>query len=85
MQIIENQIDTPGLNCVNLNEISIDKVLNYSEKYPNRIKMIEFYDFQEYEKLKQLLELNKDSLINYPISNPQFLIPLENAHIFTMS
>ena len=84
-EIIDNQIDTPSLNCVNLNDISIDKVLNYSEKYQNRIKMIEFYDFQEYEKLKRLIELNKDSLTNYPISNPQFLIPLENAHIFSIS
>jgi len=84
-EIIDNQIDAPSLNCVNLNDIPIDKVLNYSEKYPNRIKMIEFYDFQEYEKLKQLIELNKNSLTNYPISNPQFLVPLENAYIFNMS
>ena len=84
-EIIDNQIDTPSLNCANLNNISIDKVLNYSEKYPNRIKMIEFYDFQEYEKLKHLIELNKDSLTNYPISDPQFLVPLENAHIFSIS
>ena len=63
-EIIDNQIDTPSLNCVNLNDISIDKVLNYSEKYPNRIKMINFYDFHEYEKLKKLIELNKDSLTN---------------------
>ena len=84
-EIIDNQIDAPSLNCVNLNDIPIDKVLNYSEKYPNRIKMIDFYDFNEYEKLKQLIELNKDSLTNYPISNPQFLIPLENSHIFSMS
>ena len=83
--IIDNQIDTPSLNCVNLNDISIDKVLNYSEKYPNRIKRIDFYDFKEYEKLKKLIELNKDSLTNYPISNPQFLVPLENAHIISIS
>ena len=56
-EIIDNKIDTPSLNCVNLNDISIDKVI----------------------------ELNKDSLTNYPISNPQFLIPLKNAHIFCMS
>ena len=47
--------------------------------------MIDFYDFHEYEKLKRLIELNKDSLTNYPISNPQYLIPLENAHIFSIS
>ena len=51
-ELIDNQIDSPSLNCVNLNDISIDKVLNYSEKYPNRIKMIDFYDFHENEKLK---------------------------------
>jgi len=84
-EIINNQIDAPSLNCVNLNNISIDKVLNYSKKYPNRIKRIDFYDFNEYEKLKELIELNKDSLTNYPISNPQFLVPLENAHIISIS
>ena len=63
-EIIDKQIDTPLLNYVNLNDISIDKVLNYSEKYPNRIKRIDFYDFQEFGKLKQLIELNKDSLSN---------------------
>ena len=51
-ELIDNQIDSPSLNCVNLNDISIDKVLDYSEKYPNRIKRIDFYDFHEYEKLK---------------------------------
>ena len=84
-EIIDFLIDSPSLNCVNLNDISIDKVLKYSEIYPNRIKMIDFYDFNEYEKLKKLIELNKDSLINYPISNPQYLIPLKNAHIFSLS
>jgi len=84
-ELINNQIDSPSLNYVNLNDISIDKVLSYSEKYPNRIKMVDFYDFNEYEKLKRLIELNKDSLTNYPISNPQYLIPLENAHIFSIS
>ena len=28
-EIIDNEIDTPSLNCVNLNDILIDKVLNY--------------------------------------------------------
>ena len=84
-EIIDKKKDSPSLNYVNLNNISIDKVLSYSEKYPNRIKMIDFYDFHEYEKLKRLIELNKDSLTNYPISNPQYLIPLENAHIFSIS
>ena len=56
-EIINNQIDTPSLNCINLNDISIDKIFNYSEKNPNRIKMREFYDFQEYEKFKRLITL----------------------------
>ena len=84
-EIIDKQIDSPSLNCVNLNDISIDKVLSYSEKYPNRIKMIDFYDFNEYEKLKSLIELNKDSLTNYLSCDPQYLVPLKNAHILSMS
>ena len=84
-EIIDKKKDSPSLNYVNLNNISIDKVLSYSEKYPNRIKIIEFYDFNEFEKLKKLMELNKDSLSNYPIWNPQYLVHLENAHILSMS
>ena len=32
-----------------------------------------------------MIELNKDSLSNYPISNPQFLVPLENAYMISIS
>ena len=84
-ELIENEINSPIINLVNIDEISFDKVLNYSKKYPNRIRFIEYYDFKEYNKLKELIELNKESLLNYPHSNIKYLIPLKNAIILNLT
>ena len=85
--LIKNMVDSPAIYSVNLYDISIDKVLSYSKKYQNRIKKIELYyfEFQEYEKLKEILELNKESLISYPHSNIKYLIPLKNATSISVS
>ena len=85
--LIENQIDSPAIYNINLSETSIDKILSYSKKYPNRIKNLELYtnEFNDYDKLKEILELNKDSLISYPHINLKYLIPLKNAHIINIS
>ena len=84
-ELIDKQIDSPVIYSVHLNYMSFEKILQYSRKYPNRIKYIDFYDFQRYEELKELIELNKESLINYPHSNMKYLIPLKNAYIFNLT
>ena len=84
-QLVENKIDSPLINRINLDNISYEKVLEYSEQYPNRIKIIDFYIFKEYDKIKKLLELNKNSLISYPHGKSEYLIPLPNAYIFTLT
>lgn len=79
-ELIEKQIDAPFINAVNIEEILFDKVLNYSRRYPNRIKFLDFYSYDiEFDKLKELIELNKESLICYPHCNADYLIPLKNA------
>ena len=84
-ELIDKEIDSPKIFYVNLNDIPLNKLLQYSRKYPNRIKYIDFYDFKEYAQLEELLELNKESLICYPHSNIKYLIPLKNAYIFNIS
>ena len=53
-QLVENQIDSPLINRINLDNISFEKVLEYSQKYPNRIKLIDFYIFKDYNKIKKI-------------------------------
>ena len=84
-EVINNIIDIPSINYIRIKTYSaLDKILKYSRIYPNRIKYIEllFENFDEYDKLKELIELNKESLINYPHNKIKYLIPLENAYIF---
>ena len=83
-KLINNQIDAPIINCVNINSIPFDKVLNYSRKYPNRIQYIDFDALNEYDKLKELIELNKESLICYPHCNMKYLVPLKNAYMLNL-
>ena len=84
-ELVENLIDSPLINRINLDNISYEKVLEYSKKYPNRIKLIDFYIFKDYNKIKTLIELNQQSLISYPHGKIEFLIPLPNAYIFTLT
>ena len=83
-QLVENQIDSPLINRINLDNISFEKVLEYSQKYPNRIKLIDFYIFKDYNKIKKIIELNQQSLVSYPHGKIEFLVPLPNAYIFTL-
>ena len=84
-ETIENKIDVPLINHINLNNTSYEKVLEYSKQYPNRIKKLEWYGTEEYDKLKELMELNKESLEIYPHGKIEHLIPLPNAFIFNIS
>ena len=84
-ELVEKKIDSPLINRINLDNISYDKVLEYSQLFPNRIKSIDFYIFKDYNKIKKLMELNKNSLISYPHAKLEFLIPLQNAYIFTLT
>ena len=81
-EIIEKQIDSPLVNIVNLDKIQYEKVLEYSKKYPNRIRFLDFFKFKDFDKMKELLILNKESLACYPHAKFEFLIPLKNAYFF---
>jgi len=87
-ELIDKQIDTPSINYIRIkNNKVLEKILKYSRLYPNRIKFMELFfseDFNEYDKIKELIELNKESLINYPHNKSKYLIPLINAYILSI-
>ena len=83
-ELIEKNIDSPLIPYFSLNDSNLDKLIEYSEKYPNRIRYIDSYGITNLEKLKILIELNKNSLKVYPHCKFKYLIPLPNATIFNI-
>lgn len=82
-ELIINKIDSPLIPYLNLTNSNYQKILEYSKKYPDRIRYLDCYGFDP-EKLKELLELNKNSLKSYPHGIFKYLIPLPNATIFNI-
>ena len=82
-ELIMNKIDSPLIPYLNLNNSNYQNILDYSKQYPNRIRYLDCYGFDP-EKLKELLELNKNSLKSYPHGIFKHLIPLPNATIFNL-
>ena len=63
----------------------LDEINQYSKKFQNRINVIyEYININQLDKVKQLLELNKESLSNYPHCNFDCLIPLKNAYYINL-
>ena len=81
--LIENKIDSPLIPYLNLNNSNYESILEYSKVYPNRIRYLDCYGFDK-EKLKPLLELNKNSLKIYPHGIFKYLFFLPNANIFNL-
>ena len=82
--IIYKQIDCPSLSYVSL-DWGLDEIIQYSKKFQNRINVIyEYININQLDKVKQLLELNKESLSNYPHCNFDYLIPLKNAYYINL-
>ena len=82
-ELIENKIDSPLIPYLCINNSNYQSILEYSKLYQNRIRFIDSYGFDK-EKLKNILELNKNSLKIYPHANFKYLIPLPNASIFNL-
>ena len=54
------------LYYVNLDEIATDKVIDYSTKYPNKIRELYSFDNKDYDSIKKVCDLNAESLIRIP-------------------
>ena len=84
-KIIEQQIDVGKLYYVNLDEIPLDKVLDYCTKYPNRIKELYSFENKEYDKIKKICDLNAESLIRIPNCKLDLYTNLKKIEIVTIN
>ena len=63
-KIINQSIKVDCIYYLDLDKVeSLDKVIEYSTKYPNVIKKLYLFDYSEDEKIKKIAELNSESLI----------------------
>ena len=84
-QAIREQIDVAKIFYVNLDKISIDKVLEYSKKYKNRIRELYAFDNRDYDKIKKICDLNCESLIKTPNCKIDLYSNLKNIEIITFN
>ena len=56
-------------------KLTYRKLQNIQKNIPNRIRFNDFFIFDKYDKLKELLELYKESLDCDPHTRFEFLIP----------
>ena len=84
-KVIEEQIDVARIYYANLDELPIDKVIDYCTKYPNRIKELYTFDNKEYEKIQKICELNSESLIRTPNCKIDLYSKLKNIEIITIN
>ena len=84
-KIIEQQINVARLYYVNLDNIATDKVLDYCTKFPNKIKELYAFENKDYDKIKQICELNSESLIRIPNCKLDLYSKLKNVEIVTIN
>lgn len=84
-KVIEEQIDVAKIYYANLDDLPIDKVLDYCTKFPNRIKELYAFDNKEYEKIQKICELNSESLIRTPNCKIDLYSKLKNVEIITIN
>ena len=82
---IEEQIDVAKIFYVNLDKIPLDKVIDYSTKYPNRIKELYSFENKEYDKIKKICDLNSESLIRTPNCRIDLYQNLKKIEIITIN
>ena len=84
-KIIEDKIDVAKLYYVNLDNITTDKAIEYSTKYPNRIKELYSFENKEFEKIQKLCELNAETLIRIPNCRLDLYSNLKKVEIVTIN
>ena len=84
-QVISEQIDISKIFYINLDEISIDQVLAYSEKYKNKIRELYAFYNRDYDKIKKICDLNSESLIRVPNCKINLYTNLKNIETITFN
>ena len=82
---IEEEVELAKIYYLDLDKISSDKVINYSTKYPNRIKELYAFENREYDKIKKICELNAESLIRTPNCKIDLYPFLKKIEIITIN
>ena len=84
-KIFEEQIDVAKIYYVDLDKNPLDKVIEYCQKYPNRIKELYAFENKEYEKIQKICELNSESLIRTPNCRIDLYQNLKKIEIITIN
>ena len=84
-KIIEQQINVGKLYYVDIDRIGPDKLLEYCNKYPNKIKELYSFENKEYDKIKKICELNSESLIRIPNCQLELYTNLKKIEIVTIN
>ena len=84
-KIIEDKINVGKLYYVNLDQIPVDKVIEYSTQYPNKIKELYAFENKEYDKIKKVCDLNSETLIRIPNCKLDLYPNLKNVEIVTIN
>ena len=84
-KIIEQQINVARLYYVDLDKIPTDKVLEFCNKYPNKIRELYAFENKDYEKIQKICELNSESLIRIPNCKLDLYSNLKNVEIVTIN
>ena len=84
-EVIAEKIDVARIFYINLDKVPIEQVLEYSEKYKNRIKELYAFSNKEYHTIQKICELNSESLIRVPNSRIDLYTNLKNVEIITIN
>lgn len=72
--IIENLLEINFIPFIMIFEETIDLVIEYSKRYPNRIQKFQIEGCIKKIKIKELINLNKESLLSLPNGDPKYLL-----------
>lgn len=84
-KIIEDQTKVGKLYYVDLDKIPLNKVIEYSTKYPNTIKELYAFENKDYDNIKKLCDLNSESLIRLPNCKLDLYPNLKKIEIVTIN
>lgn len=85
-KVIEQSIDIDNMFYINLDKFeNLDVVINYCKKFPNKIKRMYCFDKTEDDKIKQIVDLNSESLIELPNHRIDLYTSCKNIEILNIN
>ena len=85
-KVIEKSIEIDNMFYINLDKFeNLDMIINYCKKYPNKIKRMYCFDKTEDDKIKQIVDLNSESLIELPNHRIDLYTSCKNIEILNIN